>query len=205
MKKNTDYDGEIFLLNDKYLLLSDLMTITKDKKIELDLGCGTGDLALGLAERYPDRLIFAADIQLSRIRKVAKKGKRGGMDNLRCFRVEARHLMSIILPDQCLDRLHILCPDPWPKARHSGHRLMSADFMEQIRRVLKDDGTFHFATDDEPYMTATVKNLKESGLFEQISSEPPEDIADIKTEFERQWLAQGKTVPHTVWRKIQKI
>ena len=205
MKKNTDYDGEIFLLNDKYLLLSDLMTITKDKKIELDLGCGTGDLALGLAERYPDRLIFAADIQLSRIRKVAKKGKRGGMDNLRCFRVEARHLMSIILPDQCLDRLHILCPDPWPKARHSGHRLMSADFMEQIRRVLKDDGTFHFATDDEPYMTATVKNLKESGLFEQISNEPPEDIADIKTEFERQWLAQGKTVPHTVWRKIQKI
>ena len=205
MKKNTDYDGEIFLLNDKYLLLSDLMTITKDTKIELDLGCGTGDLALGLAERYPDRLIFAADIQLSRIRKVAKKGKRGGMDNLRCFRVEARHLMSIILPDQCLDRLHILCPDPWPKARHSGHRLMSADFMEQIRRVLKDDGTFHFATDDEPYMTATVKNLKESGLFEQISSEPPEDIADIKTEFERQWLAQGKTVPHTVWRKTQKF
>ena len=63
MKKNTDYDGEIFLLNDKYLLLSDLMTITKDTKIELDLGCGTGDLALGLAERYPDRLIFAADIK----------------------------------------------------------------------------------------------------------------------------------------------
>lgn len=202
MAKKLNNDQEIFLLNDKYVLLSDLMKVEKDTKIELDLGCGTGDLALALAERKKDSLIFAADIQINRIRKVARKGKRAGFDNLHCFRVEARHLVSIILPDGCLDRLHILCPDPWPKARHSGHRLMSADFMMQISRVLKKDGILHFATDDEPYMAATVKNIMESGLFERLGNEALADIEDVKTEFERQWLAQGKPVPHTAWRKI---
>ncbi len=199
MKKKTDCDKEIFLLNDQYLLLSDLMELPE--QIELDLGCGSGDFSIELARRRPERVVFSADIMLNRIRKVASKGRRAGLTNLRYFRVEARHLVSIILPDGCLDRLHILCPDPWPKNRHSGHRLMSADFMMQIFRVLKADGIFHFATDDEPYMAAAVKNLTESGLFERAEDSVLADVADIKTEFERQWLAEGKSVPHTAWRK----
>ncbi len=201
-KKKTETDREIFLLNDQYLLLSDLMAVPE--KIELDLGCGSGDFSIELARRHPERIVFSADIMLNRIRKVASKGRRAGLTNLRYFRVEARHLVSIILPDKCLDRLHILCPDPWPKNRHSGHRLISADFMMQIYRVLKDDGIFHFATDDPPYLAAAVKNLTESGLFEQAENDVLSDVADIRTEFERQWLDAGKAVPHTAWRKIIK-
>ena len=82
MAKKLNNDQEIFLLNDKYVLLSDLMKVEEGTKIELDLGCGTGDLALALAERKKDSLIFAADIQINRIRKVARKGKRAGSDRI---------------------------------------------------------------------------------------------------------------------------
>lgn len=204
MKKKTDSDTEIFLLNNQYVILSDLMTIPEGKTVELDLGCGSGDFTVGLAQKFPERLVFAADIMLNRIRKVVSKCRRAGvLDSTRFFRVEARHLVSIILPDQCLDRLHVICPDPWPKNRHSGHRLISADFMMQIHRVLKPGGIFHFATDDPPYLEAGTKNISESGLFERVDETVYlADVADIKTEFERQWLAAGKAVPHTAWRKI---
>lgn len=204
MKKKTDSDAEIFLLNDQYVILSDLMTIPEGKTVELDLGCGSGDFTVGLAQKFPERLVFAADIMLNRIRKVVSKCKRAGvLESTRFFRVEARHLVSIILPDQCLDRLHVICPDPWPKNRHSGHRLISADFMMQIHRVLKPGGIFHFATDDPPYLEAGTRNIAESGLFERVDETVfLADVADIKTEFERQWLAAGKAVPHTAWRKI---
>jgi len=97
----------------------------------------------------------------------------------------------------------VICPDPWPKNRHSGHRLISSDFMMQIHRVLKPGGIFHFATDDPPYLEAGTKNIVESGLFERVDETVfLADVADIKTEFERQWLAAGKAVPHTAWRKI---
>lgn len=204
MKKKTDSDAEIFLLNNQYVILSDLMTIPEGKTVELDLGCGSGDFTVGLAQKFPERLVFAADIMLNRIRKVVSKCRRAGvLESTRFFRVEARHLVSIILPDQCLDRLHVICPDPWPKNRHSGHRLISSDFMMQIHRVLKPGGIFHFATDDPPYLEAGTKNIVESGLFERVDETVfLADVADIKTEFERQWLAAGKAVPHTAWRKI---
>jgi len=202
MTKKYNSDGEIFILSDQYLILSDLMDLPENTPVELDLGCGSGDFTLGLAQKYPDRLVFAADIMLGRMRKVVSKCRRAGvLANTRFFRVEARHLLTIILPDACLDRLHILCPDPWPKNRHKGHRLISSDIMAQIHRVLKPGGIFHFATDDAPYLEAGVKNITESGLFERADDFVLADVADIKTEFERQWLAQGKPVPHTAWRK----
>lgn len=144
MKKKVDSDGEIFVLTDRYAVLSDLMDLPENVPVELDLGCGSGDFAVALAARCPERLVFAADIMLNRMRKVVSKCRRAGVSNVRFFRVEARHLLTIILPDACLDRLHVICPDPWPKNRHKGHRLISSDLMAQIFRVLKPGGHLPF-------------------------------------------------------------
>ena len=201
MKKKVDSDGEIFLLNDQYAVLSDLMKLPENVPVELDLGCGSGDFSVALAEKHPERLVFAADIMLNRMRKVVSKCRRAGVSNVRFFRVEARHLLTIILPDACLDRLHVICPDPWPKNRHKGHRLISSDIMAQIFRVLKPGGIFHFATDDAVYREAAEKNILESGLFERAEDSVLSDVADIRTEFERQWLDAGKIVPHDAWRR----
>ena len=202
MSKKTDCDSRISILTDKYVLLKDFFPMKQDAFLELDLGCGTGDLAVPLAERFPERTVIAADIMLGRLRKVARKAKRRGIENLAFFRVEARHLITLIMPDASIDRLHIICPDPWPKERHRGHRLASSDFMAQIHAKLKPDGIFHFATDDVPYMEMVTKNVETSGLFKDAPRSALEDISDIKTEFERQWLEQGKDVPHKAWQKI---
>lgn len=189
-----------FVLNDTYQLLTDFLPSMPGSFAELDLGCGKGDFAVALAARYPERTVFAADVMLGRLRKVARKSAaQNTQNNLIFLRVEARHLLSIIMPDSSLDRIHLLCPDPWPKMKHKGNRLLSSDFMMQLARVLKPGGVFHFATDDEPYLKLGMANVESSGLFTpggEIS-----DVADIKTEFERQWLAEGKTVTHIAWTK----
>ena len=54
----------------------------------------------------------------------------------------------------------------------------------------------------------TVTGLvKTSGLFEPAG---PEAIADVsgeefRTEFERDWLAEGKKVPHLAWRALKPV
>lgn len=201
-KKTPLPEKNFFFLNDRYVTMRELMPDFSFPHAELDLGCGKGDFAVALAQRKPDTAVFAADVKLGRLRKVVRKSRNDAIEDRVIFlRVEARHLLTIILPDEFLDRIHILCPDPWPKAKHSGNRLLSSDFMMHIARVLKKGGIFHFSTDDMPYLAAVRRNVSESGLFEEAGADVLADVADIKTEFETQWLAEGKTVTHLAWRR----
>lgn len=190
----------IHLLNAIDCRLEDFLDLSPWKRTELDLGCGSGGFSISLAGANPDTLVLAADVMLSRLRKVEKLKNRAGLKNLELLRVEARHLTGRILPDASLDRIHILCPDPWPKHKHKGNRLMSSEFMMSLRRILKPDGVLHFATDDPRYMNAALDNIVSSGLFEQLPPDALSDVASFKTEFEKDWLSIGRTVPHVAFR-----
>lgn len=201
MNKYEKIDEDILILTDKYLRLDEVLPFEEGKYVELDLGCGKGGFTIALAERYPERLILAADIMLGRLRKVHKKLVKAGTDKgVKLLRVEANMLLARLLPDASIDRLHILCPDPWPKLRHSGKRLLSSQLTAFLARVLKKDGLFHFSTDDPEYMQAVETLIASSGFFKEESLEFLADVADVKTEFERDWLAIGRTVPHKLWR-----
>jgi tRNA (guanine-N7-)-methyltransferase len=191
---------EPLILNGLYSRLEDILVAPKPDAVELDMGCGTGAFAVAIAKAFPERTILAADVMLGRLRKVKRRGAKEGVENLRLLRVEARHLLGVMVPDNYLDRLHILCPDPWPKYKHRANRLLCSDFMAQLRRVLKPQGIFHFASDDVPYMTAVRSLVEGSGLFEEAGPEAIADVAPFKTDFESSWIEMGRKVPHMAWR-----
>ena len=169
--------------------------------VELDLGCGVGSFTAELAKRYPERTILAADVMIGRLRKLVRRMHRMKLENLTLLRSEARFLVGFSFPDGALDRIHLLCPDPWPKGRHRGHRLLASDFTAQLHRVLKPEGIFHFSCDDEAYCDAVGRVIAASQLF----AEAPEaiaDIADVRSDFEERWLAEGKPVHHAAWKRL---
>ncbi len=168
---------------------------------ELDLGCGSGSYTVELAKRYPERRIFAADVMIGRLRKLVHRAEISGCANLTVWRVEARHLVGRLLPDGALDRIHLLCPDPWPKERHRGNRLLCSDFTTQLHRVLKPEGVFHFSSDDVNYCAAVGRVLAASQLFAPADAAIA-DLAGICSDFERRWRAQGLAVEHRAWRKL---
>lgn len=175
--------------------------IVPDAYIELDLGCGKGSFTTALAGKYPERYILAADVMLGRLRKLNKRAKRIGSENIELLRTEAGALVNYILPPSSIDRVHILCPDPWPKHRHKGHRLICSEFVSRLTVVLKKNGIFHFSTDDTPYFESAKKVVEASGLFREADFSLIEDIKDIKTDFELLWESEGKKVNHVSWMK----
>lgn len=190
-----------FLTN---LYCSDAVTekCTPGKTIELDLGCGKGTFSLALAGKYPERLVLAADIMIGRLRKLDSRIAALGLSNMALFRVEARHFVSCFLGDCSIDRLHILCPDPWPKDRHKGHRLLCSEFIGQLYRVLKHDGVFHFSTDDNSYFETVAGLVEHTGIFLRDDG-AISDVSDVKTDFEQRWNSIGKEVNHIAWRKLE--
>lgn len=200
MTEQNSEDRFIRVLTDSYVTIPEVLP-DDDSKVELDLGCGKGLFTTRLAQLYPDRTVVAADVMIGRLRKLYRRNVREGVENLTPLRVEARHLLGYMLPDNSVDRLHILCPDPWPKDKHRALRLLCADFITHVHRVIKPDGCFHFSSDDIPYLEIVKRIVAVSGLFEQDDSLIA-DISDIKTDFEIRWLDQGKPVHHIAWRKL---
>ena len=47
------------------------------------------------------------------------------------------------------------------------------------------------------------KQVNDSELFAPAPLSVLDDVKDFKTEFERDWIAQGKTVTHLAWHALK--
>ena len=167
--------------------------------VELDMGCGKGKFTLELAQRYPGRVILASDVMLGRLRRIEQKVLHRGLTNIRLLRAESAALAEFQLPLHCIDRLHILCPDPWPKDKKRIRRLVSAAFLGLLPRIMRPRGIVHMSTDHQPYFE-DWQRLLQTIPFLQPAPEGIADVRDLKTDFELQWEAMGKTVGHLSYR-----
>lgn len=168
-------------------------------RVELDMGCGKGRFTLALAQRYPERVVLGSDVMLGRLRRLAARGEKLGLGNLSLLRAESGQLASFQLPPASIDRLHLLCPDPWPKARHQVRRLVCTEFLCRLRRIFKPGAILHLSTDHRPYYDEWL-GLLAAVPFYCACPEGIADVCDIKTDFELQWNAMGKEVNHLCYR-----
>lgn len=188
----------IHVLTTRYEVLDPLFGCGA-RPIELDMGCGKGGFTLGLAERYPERLVLGNDVMLGRLRRIARKADRRGLENLELLRVDSLALVDHFLPPACIDRVHLLCPDPWPKGRHRHFRLVTTEFLARVSRILVPGGILHLSTDHLPYFSVWGRILADFGCFTEDASGMA-DVCDLLTDFEKLWLAEGRSVPHICFR-----
>jgi len=172
-----------------------------ERPIELDLGCGDGSFLMRMAEHYPDRNFIGVERLLGRVRKVSRKSMRAGLGNVRIVRVDSNYAVDRLLPLDFASRIHFLCPDPWPKKKHAARRQMCRlDFLASLHSLLAADGELLFMTDSEPYFLEAIKAWEGCDFF---TREPWEegDFFYAKTDFEEQWLAEGRSMHRMRLRK----
>jgi tRNA (guanine-N7-)-methyltransferase len=177
-----------------YFRRLDLAEICREGRLlEVDLGCGDGSFLMEMARHYPERDFLGVERLLGRVRKVCKKLTRRQLENVRVLRLESRYVVEWLLPEASVSRLHLLCPDPWPKLRHHRRRVMQLEFLEAVRRSLVPGGEFLFMTDHEEYFEWAAEKVAAYGKFERL--EWAEDTFFYpKTDFQMQWEAEGKSM-----------
>jgi tRNA (guanine-N7-)-methyltransferase len=132
---------------------------------------------------------------LGRARKVCKKVTRGRLENARVLRLESRYVVEWLLPENGVSRLHLLCPDPWPKVKHHRRRLVQVGFLQAVNRVLEPGGEFLFMTDHEDYFKWAEEKIAEFGGFQRLVWEE-DTFFHPKTDFQELWESEGKRM----WR-----
>lgn len=165
------------------------------RPLEVDLGCGDGSFLVAMAGKFPERDFLGVERLLGRARKVGRKLARAGLANGRVLRLESRYVVEWLLPEASVSRLHVLCPDPWPKVRHHRRRLVQEAFLEAVWRVLVPGGEFLFMTDHEEYHEWVVEKVGGHGGF--VRREWEEDAFYYpKTDFQVLWEGEGRRM----WR-----
>jgi tRNA (guanine-N7-)-methyltransferase len=175
------------------------------RPLEIDLGCGDGTFLLGMAAHHPERDFLGVERMLGRVSKTAKKIAAQNLPNARIMRLESAYTVAWMLPRASISRLHLLCPDPWPKKKHAARRLVSQDeFLDGLVRILADGGEFLLKTDDHPYFEEALASLdSRSSQFQRLDW-PEEAFFYPKTDFEQSWLHIGRVIHRARWRLIAR-
>ena len=134
--------------------------------VVIDFGSGMGDHSLNLATSCPHVGVLAIDVHTVGLLEVVESASTSGLTNLLTHHGDGMDVLKGWLTPESIDELHILFPDPWPKARHHKRRLINAAFLDLALGVLKPGGQMIFVTDDESYFAYAKQTFVTTNRFE---------------------------------------
>lgn len=170
-----------------------------DNPIVLELGCGKGEYAVGLARRFPDKNYIGVDIKGARMWTGAKSAVKEGISNVAFLRTNIELIDRFFEPGE-VSEIWITFPDPQMKKVRK--RLTSTRFLDLYRNILVSDGIVHLKTDSPFLYTYTDALVKLNGFSAEVNtadlyhSDIVNDILEIKTFYEQQWLERGLSIKY---------
>ncbi len=185
----------------------------KEAPLHLEIGCGKGDFAIGMAMRHPEINFIAmervADVILCAMEKCA--GMEPGEQristaeelpkNIRFLLGNANELVSYFRAGE-IDALYLNFSDPWPKSGHEKRRLTYVSFLKQYQSVLVPNGKLTMKTDNRALFDYSLESFAANGWetadvsYDLHHSEWNE--GNIETEYERNFSAKGFSINRVV-------
>jgi tRNA (guanine-N7-)-methyltransferase len=166
--------------------------------LEIDVGCHKGRFLIEMARKHPLSNFIGVERQRERVEKARKKISRLGLENAAVVHGDGLEAISR-LPNACADYVHVLFPDPWPKRRHQIRRMVRAELLREVLRILKCSGMLRLVTDDTHYARAIESCATSFAAFQRAVDDgreyPP-------TEFQIRFLAESRAIHALLLRRV---
>ena len=172
-----------------------------DNPIILELGCGKGEYAVGLARLFPDLNFIGVDIKGARMWTGAKMAVEENLPNVAFLRTNIEIIDRFFDTDE-VQEIWLTFSDP--QMKNARKRLTSTYFMERYRHFLTDGGVVHLKTDSNFLFTYTTYMVQTNGLpcllrtedlyHTEGLDEATKEILGIHTYYENQWIERGLNI-----------
>ena len=171
----------------------------------LEIGFGMGKSLVEMAAAAPENNFIGIEVHRPGVGACLADAEEAGVSNLRVFEHDAVEVLAQCIADESLSRLQLYFPDPWHKKRHHKRRIVQPDFVQNLRSKLAIGGTFHMATDWEPYAEHMMAVMTQADGFENTSDKGDHGYVERPeyrpiTKFE----VRGQKLGHGVWDIIFK-
>ena len=178
------------------------------REIWLEIGFGSGEHLAALADMHREVGFIGVEPFITGVAKLLVKVRTLGLGNVRVFADDARLLLGT-MPDEAIDRLFILFPDPWPKRRHHKRRIVNHTTVAEFARVLRSGGELRVATDDRSYAREMLAVVSNEDRFDWLVERP----ADWKcrpadwpaTRYETKAVAAGRSPVFLRFRRLTDL
>lgn len=171
------------------------MYFNNSNPIVLELGCGRGEYAVGLARKYPDINFIGVDIKGARMWTGAKQALDEGLKNVAFLRTNIEIIDRFFDKDE-VQQIWLTFSDP--QMKHVRKRLTSTTFMTRYRRFMEDGGLVHVKTDSNFLYTYTRCMAEHNQLSIHVATADlyhtpgmDERLLSIQTYYESMWMKRG--------------
>ena len=185
-----------------------------NKPLVLELACGRGEYAVGLARLFPAQNFLGLDIKGNRIWKGASIANKEAIKNVAFVRTQIEQSIQYFAKEE-VDEIWITFPDPQLRLSKAKKRLTHPQFLRLYQQFLKPGGIVHLKTDSPNLylFTKTVIELYGLSLLTStydvygtafMQSAKWDERCAIKTYYEGLNIASSNRI-HYIQFKIDKV
>jgi tRNA (guanine-N7-)-methyltransferase len=172
---------------------------TGGRALWVEVGFGGGEHLRAQAAAHPEALVVGCEVfeqgLCSLLAALVPEGGEADAplpDNLRVWPQDARILLRD-LPAHSVNRLFLMFPDPWPKARHAKRRFVHPETVRLLGEKLRGGAEWRIASDDPTYQAWVEEVMGTQEMFDggPPARSRPDDWPP--TRYEAKALAAGRT------------
>lgn len=170
------------------------------RPLHLEIGCGKGSFACGMAKANPDVNFIAMekvpDVACLALEK-AKKCAEERPDNLRFLIGDAKNLLEWF-PKGSFECIYLNFSDPWPKSGHAKRRLTYHTFLALYQELLVPGGVLAFKTDNVGLFDFSIEEFEAFGLetvwITRDLHKSEHNEGNVMTEYETLFSSKGQPI-----------
>ncbi len=174
------------------------MLFGKPCPLELEIGFGGGEHLAGQAMLRPGTGFVGCEPFLNGVVGALGHVQDQKLTNVRLHMGDALDVLDR-LPDASLDRVYLLHPDPWPKARHAKRRFMNRGPVDLVAAKLKPGGEFRFGTDHPVYVAHALMIMTGRRDFDWPAATASDFLNRPADWPETRYERKARRLGHEVW------
>ncbi len=164
--------------------------------LHLEIGCGKGRFATGMAKAHPDINFVAVEREDGALIMAAEHLHLDPLPNLKFVSVDAIELKDIFERGE-VERIYLNFSDPWPPNKQRKRRLTWRAYLEIYDGILEPHGDICFKTDNQRFFEWTIEEICQFGwLIQNVSLDLHSSNfeGNIMTEYEEKFSSGGARI-----------
>ncbi len=157
----------------------------------LEIGSGKGRFLIGSATEHPEENFIGIEKSLHYHRLIEARVRKRNLLNVRLINYDAFIVMQKMFAGASIAEIHIYFPDPWPRKREQKRRIIRAEALAEMRRVLVPGGSGTYVTDHKEYFEAAAPVI--ASFFRSETRVPGPDDPP-RTNYEAKYRAEERPI-----------